>query len=102
MQGRVLCLPNQTPNLAAQHGLARAQANEDLWVIDLDSGQKWAGADAVRRVLMELGGVWKLLAPFTTLPLARQLYGWAVRHRTWLSRWRSTTPECERPGVVCE
>lgn len=79
----------------------RQQADDDLCVIELTSGQKWAGEDAVRRVLMELGGVWKLLAPLVTLPPTRWLYGWMVRYRAWLSHFRSTTPECERPGVVC-
>lgn len=98
----MLCLPSQTPNLAAHHGLTRQQADEDLWVIELASGQKWAGVDAVRRVLMELGGVWKLLAPLVTLVPSRQVYGWMVRHRAWLSRFRSAVPECEQPGVVCD
>lgn len=71
-------------------------------MIELASGQKWAGAEALRCVLVELGGVWKWLAVFVTLPPTRWLYGWAVAHRAWLSRFRSAVPECERPGVVCE
>jgi predicted DCC family thiol-disulfide oxidoreductase YuxK len=101
----VLALPNQTPQLIEQYGLTRADVDREAWVVDA-AGQKFAGAASVNRVFQEFGGVWGLVSAAYRFPPLRWLedivYRWIATHRPLLSRWWSTTPECEQEGVECE
>ena len=104
-QGRVLCLPSQTPGLRDQHALTRAQTDSEAWVIELATRRKLSGAAAINRVWRELGGSLGLLARLYDVPLLRWIedgvYSWIANNRQLISRLYSTVPECERPGVRC-
>lgn len=99
----MLAYPNQTPGLKEQYALTRAQVDAAVWVID-ETGRKWAGAAAVNRMWQECGPFWAALAWLYALrPVAwveEQVYLWVANHRGLLSRFYSTTPECQR--VECE
>jgi len=99
----VLALPNQTPDLIKRYGLAPADVNRTAWVIDSDE-RLYEGADAVNRILRELGGLWKTISLLYQIPLIAKiedrLYRFIADHRHSLSRW-GVTPECDRPDVDC-
>jgi predicted DCC family thiol-disulfide oxidoreductase YuxK len=103
--GQVLALPNQTPNLIQHYGLTRADVDREAWAIER-GGRKLAGAEAINRVWRELGGLRSVLASLYSFPPVRwiedRVYRWIATHRSLLSRFYSTTPECERPGIRCE
>ena len=103
--GRVLVIPNQAPGVLAQYGLTRAAADRDAWVI-MPSGERFAGAAAVARVLAALGGRWAIPATLLDLPpiawVARRVYRRVATSRSRLSRFWGTVPECSRPGINCE
>jgi len=103
--GRVLALPSQTPGILARTGLTRAQAARSAWAIDR-SGQRYAGAGAINRVVAELNDpFWPALAKLYRLPPLRlgeeRIYYWVAVHRGLFSRW-GTTPACQLPGAACE
>jgi predicted DCC family thiol-disulfide oxidoreductase YuxK len=101
--GRVLVLPNQAPGVLAAHGLTRAAVDRSAWAVE-PGGRRLEGAAALNRVLLELGGGWRLLAlPYRLLPLAvleEAAYRWFAANRQRFA-WLGVTPECERPGVAC-
>jgi predicted DCC family thiol-disulfide oxidoreductase YuxK len=101
--GRVLVLPNQAPGALTAHGLARAEADRSAWAIE-PGGRRLEGAAALNRVLVELGGGWRLLTlPCRLQPLAaaeEAAYRWFAARRSRFA-WLGVTPECDRPGVVC-
>jgi len=101
----VLALPNQTPQLIEHYGLTRADVDREAWAIDA-AGQKFAGAASMNRVWKELGGVWGLVSAAYNFAPVRWLedvvYRWIATHRSLLSRFWSTTPECEQEEVECE
>jgi len=101
----VLALPNQTPQLVERYGLTRADVDREVWAIDAD-GRKFSGAAATNQVFNELGGVWGVVgAAYNFAPvrwLEDRVYRWIATHRSLLSRWWSTTPECEQEEVECE
>lgn len=104
LAGRVLALPSQTPGLRQRYGLSREELEREAWAIE-PSGRRHAGAAAMNRVLGELGGPWPLVAALYRLLLIGWLedraYRWVADHRRLLSRWWSTTPECEQPEAEC-
>lgn len=101
--GRVLVVANQKPGVIERYGLTRAEVDLAAWTVDAD-GRKLAGAAAVNRVLLELGGGWSLIAAlYRPRPLAaveEALYGWFARNRSRLSRF-GVTPECDEPDSGC-
>jgi len=94
--GRVLALPNQTPQLIQQYGLTREEVDREVWLIDTD-GRKFSGAAAINRVLQEIGGVWSWLAGLYRLAPIRwiedRVYRWVANHREGLSRVWGSEPE---------
>lgn len=104
MGGRVLVLPSQTPGLVAQYGLSRAQTDRELWAVDR-TGARFAGAAAVNRVLVELGGAWRVLVWLCALKPMRwiedRIYRWVATHRRYFTFF-SMTPECEQPETPCD
>jgi predicted DCC family thiol-disulfide oxidoreductase YuxK len=103
--GRVLAMPSQAPGVLEQYGLTRVAADRDAWAITA-SGQRCAGAAAVRCVLAALGGRWTALATVLGLPpvawVADRVYRWVATNRSALSRIWGAVPECAHPGVNCE
>lgn len=102
--GRVLALPSQARGLREAYGLTRAQVEREAWAIE-PSGRRYAAAAAMNRVLSDLRGPWPLVAALYRLPLLGWLedrtYRWVADHRRLLSRWWSTTPECDQPEAEC-
>jgi predicted DCC family thiol-disulfide oxidoreductase YuxK len=94
--GRVLVLPNQTPDLIEKYGLTRADVDWALWTVAPD-GSRWSGAAGVNRALQELGSGWSWLAALYELRLFHwiedRVYRWVAEHRSWLSRWFGAPPE---------
>jgi predicted DCC family thiol-disulfide oxidoreductase YuxK len=88
-----------------RYGLTRAAADHDAWAITA-SGQRFAGAAAITRVLAALGGGWAVLATVLGLApvawAANRVYRWVAANRSTLSRFWGAVPECGRPGVNCE
>lgn len=103
--GRVLAISSQAPGVLERYGLTRADADRDAWAIAA-SGERFAGAAAITRVLATLGGRWAILAAVCEAPpvsrVAERLYRWVATNRSALSRIWGTIPECARPGVECE
>jgi predicted DCC family thiol-disulfide oxidoreductase YuxK len=103
--GRVLALPNQTPELKEQFGLTRAEVDRQVWVIDR-AGRKWGGAAAVNRALAELGGGWRWLSYAYQLPflawIEDRAYFWIAANRRHLARWYGFTQNCPPPNVNCD
>jgi predicted DCC family thiol-disulfide oxidoreductase YuxK len=101
--GRVLVLPNQAPGVLATYGLTRAEANRSVWAVE-PRGRRLEGAAALNRMLVELGGGWRVLSlPYRLLPLAvleEAAYRWFAANRGRFA-WLGVTPECDRPGVAC-
>jgi predicted DCC family thiol-disulfide oxidoreductase YuxK len=95
--GRVLALPNQTPDLIDRYGLTRADVDWELWAIDPE-GRRYSGAAAVNRTLEALGGVWrKLGAIYRVRPLRwieDKAYRWVANHRPLMSILWGASPEC--------
>jgi predicted DCC family thiol-disulfide oxidoreductase YuxK len=87
-----------------KYGLSRFVVDRDAWVITA-SGQRFAGAAAVTRVLAALGGRWTVLAAvlgFAPLAwVAGHVYRQVAANRAVLSRIWGAVPECSRPGVDC-
>jgi predicted DCC family thiol-disulfide oxidoreductase YuxK len=98
-------MPSQVPGVLDRYGLTRAAADRDAWAITA-SGQRFAGAAAVTRVLAALGGRWAALATVLGLTpvawVAEHVYRWVATNRSALSRIWGAVPECARPGVSCE
>jgi predicted DCC family thiol-disulfide oxidoreductase YuxK len=101
--GRILVLPNQAPGVLAAHGLTRAEADRSAWAIE-PGGRRLEGAAALSRVLVELGGGWRVLAlPYRLRLLGaaeEAAYRWVAANRGRFA-WLGVTPECARPGVAC-
>jgi predicted DCC family thiol-disulfide oxidoreductase YuxK len=101
----VLALPSQTPGLVDRYGLTRRETDRELWAVD-SSGSVFSGAAAVNRILTELGRPWSAVAAMYRVPwmqwLEDRAYRWVADHRSCLSRFWSTTPECDLPGVTCK
>lgn len=101
--GRVPALPNQTPGLKERLGLTRADVDREVWAVAPD-GRAYAGAAAVNAVLLQLGGVGRILARTAALPplfwLEDRFYRWFARHRGRFARW-GRTPACARQGIAC-
>ncbi len=99
----MLALPNQTPGIRERFGLTKAQVDRELYVIARDR-RVYRGAEAVARVLRELGGPWPALGRAMALPgvrwLARWGYRWVAEHRGRFARLGST-PACARPATPC-
>lgn len=95
--------PNQLPGITEACGLTREEVDRAAWAID-KVGRRWEGAQAVNRVLTQLGGGWALLAlPYRCAPVAwleERAYVWVVRNRSRFQRF-GITPECDEPGVDC-
>jgi predicted DCC family thiol-disulfide oxidoreductase YuxK len=102
--GRVLAIPNQKRGALARHGVTREEADRAAWLIDGD-GRRWEGADAVNRVLREMGGGWRTLASvyrFRPAELVEDLvYRWFAGNRSRFQRF-GVRPECDEPGSDCE
>ncbi len=102
--GRVLAVANQKPGVLSRHGISRAQADREAWTIDR-AGARLGGAAAINRVLVEMGGVWPLLARMYRFRPAAVLedvfYRWFARHRPAFHRF-GITPECDEPDADCE
>lgn len=83
--------------------MSRAETDREVWAID-SSGRRYAGADAARRILVELGPPWSWLGRVAarTGPLDGAAYSLVARHRHRLSRWLGVEPECARPDAGCE
>lgn len=100
---RITVQPNQLPGVLAAHGLTRAEADRSAWAIE-PSGHRLSGAAALNRVLVELGGGWRLLTLPYRLPLLASAeeaaYRWLAANRGRLA-WLGVTPECEKAGVIC-
>lgn len=101
--GRIEVLPNQAPGALAAYGVTRAEADRSAWAIE-PGGRRLKGAAALNRVLLELGGGWRLLARPYRLPLLaaaeEAIYRWVAAHRSRFA-WLGVTPECDQPGVAC-
>jgi predicted DCC family thiol-disulfide oxidoreductase YuxK len=102
--GRVLALANQRRGVLTRYGLTRAEADEQVWLVDRD-GRRTGGADAINRVMAEAGGAWRLLSlAYRVPPMAAAqdaFYRWFARHRSSFHRF-GITPECDEPGADCE
>ena len=89
-------LPNQAPGVLPPYGLTRAQVDAMVWAIGSD-GVPIGGAAAVSRVLLEMGGGWRVLGRLSLAPgirtLSDHLYGWVASRRQFLSRvWADAPP----------
>ncbi len=73
--------------LLAAHGL---DADDPSSFLLVERGRAWTETDAIQRVLVGLGGVWKMAAAMALVPrgLRDLLYRWVARHRY---RWFGTT-----------
>ena len=100
--GRVLALPNQTPELIAGLGFSRADVDRAVWAIDR-WGHRYCAAAAVNRVLAELPR-WGVVAQLAGVPpllwLEDRSYYWFAAHRHQFARF-GIIPECSYPGVSC-
>ncbi len=66
--------------LLAGHGL---DPDDPASFLMVDGAQAWTGSDAIRRVLMGLGGVWRLAGVIALVPrvVRDPLYRWIARNR---------------------
>jgi predicted DCC family thiol-disulfide oxidoreductase YuxK len=101
--GRIHVLPNQAPGVLPAQGLTRTEASRSAWAIE-PAGRRLEGAAALNRVLLELGGGWRLLAlPYRLRLVAdgeEAAYRWFAANRGRFA-WLGVTPECDRPGAAC-
>ena len=88
-------LPSQQPGLIERYGLTRHDVRWYAWAIE-PSGRRFRGAAAIARVLSEMGGGWRLLAPIARLPGADLVYAFVERNRHWLSRVWGDPPAARR------
>lgn len=89
-RGRYRFASMQSPagrTLLQAHGL---DADDPSSFLLVENGRAWMESDAIRRVLMGLGGPWKAAAAMAIVPrfMRDPLYRWVARHRY---RWFGTT-----------
>lgn len=101
---RLVLLPNQQPGVLERYGLTREQVDRELWALETSGDNRFAGAAALSRALLELGGVWPAVGRLSCLAPVRGVeasgYRWFAAHRGWFARW-GVTPACEEPGASC-
>lgn len=80
--------------LLAAHGL---DANDPVSFLFLDRGRAHTDSGAILRVLMRLGGLWRLAAVGYAVPrpVRDALYRWVARHRY---RWFGRRDACFVPS----
>ena len=102
----MLATPSQQRGLRAAHGLTREQTDRFVWLIDVETRQKWPGAMAISRVLKSIGGPWRLIGRLYDLPgmpwLQGRIYAWIAGNRRWFSRFCSARPGCAEHDADCE
>ena len=100
----MLAVANQKRGVLSRYGLTREEADRAAWTIER-SGRRSQGAEAVNRVIRELGGPWSLLAAayglWPVAPLEEAAYRWFARNRSRFHRF-GIRPECDEPGSDCE
>lgn len=101
--GRVLAVASQKRGALERYGVTRAEADEQIWLIDR-AGRRIGAAAAINHVLQQAGGAWALLAaPYSFAPagaLEEAFYRWFARNRSRFHRF-GVTPECDEPGADC-
>ena len=86
--GRLRLVPFQAPGVLARYPeIPEIEFRKAVQLIAPD-GRHWSGADAVEQALRQAGK--RRLARLFTLPLARpiarRVYRWVARNRSWLGR----------------
>jgi len=83
---------NQSHGLIERYGLSREDVDRFVWVVGA-SGRRWRGAAAISRVLLTMGGGWRLLGWLARLPGAGLAYWLMARSRSRLSAvWGDAPP----------
>lgn len=94
-QGRYRFASMQSPAgraLLLGHGL---DADDPSSFLLVEQGRAWTDTDAIRQVLMGLGGPWKAAAVMVIVPrvVRDPLYRWVARHRyRWFGMTSCTVP----------
>lgn len=80
----MLVVDNQSGEVLERYGLTRGQVDRAVWAVDA-AGSRWEGAAAISRVLIELGGTWRMVGRIAAVPglawLATLLYRLVAANR---------------------
>lgn len=96
----MLVIPNQSEGVLARYSLSREQVDRAVWAVDR-AGARWEGSAAIRRILIELGGPWRIVGRVMAAPglaaMSSVLYRMVAAHRGRLTALLAGRRERRRP-----
>lgn len=96
----MLAVANRSEGVLERYSLSREQVDRAVWAVDA-AGTKWEGSAAIRRILIELGGSWRIAGRIMGAPgittLSSLLYRMIAANRGRLARLLTGAPSQRRP-----